>query len=60
MNNNRYRTSTQRRRTDYHICPRCGAALDSGERCECEHENISIFAPRIDFKEQKGINVCLG
>ena len=22
----------------YKTCPRCGANLDSGERCNCEHE----------------------
>lgn len=22
----------------YRICPHCGARLDPGERCECEHE----------------------
>ena len=22
----------------YRICPKCGAALDSGEKCECEQE----------------------
>ena len=23
------------RRTDYRICPNCGASLDIGERCDC-------------------------
>ena len=23
-------------RRDYHICPTCGAALDSGETCDCK------------------------
>lgn len=22
----------------YKTCPRCGANIDAGERCECEHE----------------------
>lgn len=22
----------------YHTCPRCGAHLDPGERCDCEDE----------------------
>lgn len=22
----------------YHICPHCGAALDPGERCDCEEK----------------------
>lgn len=21
----------------YHVCPRCGAHLDPGERCDCEN-----------------------
>lgn len=24
---------------NYKICPHCGAALDLGERCDCEHDN---------------------
>ena len=23
----------------YHTCPRCGANLDPGERCECQRED---------------------
>ncbi len=26
------------KRTDYRICPECGAALDPGERCDCQAE----------------------
>lgn len=28
----------QKARTDYKICPDCGAALDVGERCDCKDE----------------------
>ena len=31
----------------YNTCPQCGAALDPGERCDCERETISL------------INVCM-
>ena len=26
-------------RSDYKICPLCGAALDIGERCDCEEDS---------------------
>lgn len=26
------------KKTYFQICPRCGATLDPGERCECEKE----------------------
>lgn len=25
----------------YRICPRCGAALDPGEKCDCEREALT-------------------
>lgn len=27
-------------RSDYKLCPKCGAALDVGERCNCEKQRI--------------------
>ena len=30
-------------RTDYKICPYCGAALDVGERCDCAGETGRIY-----------------
>jgi len=29
----------------YKICPHCGAALDSGERCDCEKEKSACERP---------------
>ena len=30
-------------RTDYKLCPHCGAALDVGEQCDCERENGPVL-----------------
>lgn len=30
-------------RSDYKICPLCGAALDIGERCDCTEEERQII-----------------
>lgn len=29
-------------RSDYKICPFCGATLDSGEKCDCIKKNIAL------------------
>lgn len=40
----------QKIRSDYYICPLCGAALDIGERCDCETTEINTPAtPKTDF-----------
>ncbi len=34
----------------YHICPKCGAALDPGEKCDCEkeeHETQKLYRQKI-------------
>ena len=38
------------RRTDYKICPECGAALDVGEKCDCQKE----YDPKWPRNEQNG------
>lgn len=30
------RVQKSRKRSDYKVCPRCGASLDPGERCDCQ------------------------
>ena len=42
--------SMRRRRTDYKICPECGAALDVGEVCDCQKE----YALKWPRNEQNG------
>lgn len=37
-------------RSDYRICPLCGAALDIGEVCDCMEENDPTEGP------QNGLN----
>lgn len=32
-------------RTDYKICPYCGATLDIGEICDCQSENEATERP---------------
>lgn len=34
-------------RSDYKICPLCGASLDIGERCDCEKTETNTPAPSI-------------
>ena len=31
----------------YRTCPKCGAALDPGEKCECEREPVRSEAARL-------------
>lgn len=35
-----------RKRTDYRICPHCGAALDVGEKCDCKQGKQSSSGKR--------------
>jgi len=48
-----------KKRTHYKTCPTCGAALDVGERCECER--IDSLADdrglRIDREQEDGETV---
>lgn len=30
-------------RTDYKICPLCGASLDVGEKCDCQQEEKPMY-----------------
>lgn len=36
----------QKIRTDYKICPLCGAALDVGEACDCLQEKLAAERPQ--------------
>ena len=42
-----------KRRTDYKICPYCGAALDIGEFCDCQQEKEAPGRPQKCFLKQK-------
>ena len=54
--------TASRRRTDYKICPLCGASLDVGEKCDCrdEEDGIYINMPvRAPYGPDKRINVYM-
>jgi len=36
-----------RTRTDYKICPLCGASLDVGEACDCQQEEERTERPKM-------------
>jgi len=40
----------------FYLCPECGAALDPGEKCECQEQPHSLQRPkepaRIPHREQ--------
>lgn len=44
----------------YHECPECHAALDPGERCDCQQVRscCPFFSDRVDFKGVSSI-VCI-
>lgn len=42
-------------RTDYKICPYCGASLDIGEKCDCQGEKEANNCPITDEKRQGDI-----
>ena len=46
-------------RTDYKICPYCGASLDVGEICDCLRENSPQKRPRKRRKAQGNANTHL-
>jgi hypothetical protein len=45
----------QETRSDYKICPFCGASLDVGERCDCRQEKQPQKCPRTHEKAQGNI-----
>ena len=47
------------KRTHYRICPNCGAALDVGERCECERIDslADMRGLRVDREQEDGETV---
>ena len=40
--------------TYYHICPRCGASLDPGERCYCTESPRAVYLSYIGKAMQQG------
>lgn len=38
----------------YHICPRCGASLDPGERCDCMERPRDVYLAYIGKAMQQG------
>lgn len=44
-----------RNRSDYKICPLCGASLDVGEVCDCQQEKEHTERPQNDTKRDKAI-----
>lgn len=42
-------------RTDYKICPYCGASLDIGEKCDCQGEKEANICPVTNEKRREGI-----
>ena len=43
-------------RTDYKICPYCGAALDIGEKCDCikvQKISVCVYPYKYDCKDCK-------
>lgn len=46
-------------RTDYKICPYCGASLDIGEKCDCKSESSAQEGMQKPLKDIKPINLPL-
>ena len=46
-------------RTDYKICPRCGASLDIGEKCDCEIETSAQKGAQMPLNDIKPIHLPL-
>lgn len=43
-------------RSDYYICPSCGAALDPGERCDCQDENKEAASGAANTESGQKVN----
>ena len=49
----------KRNRSDYRVCPRCGATLDAGEVCDCiKNEYSRRFCRLHDFRRQQSAAGC--
>ena len=44
-------------RTDYKICPYCGASLDIGEKCDCEFETDAQKGAQMPLNNIKPISI---
>ena len=40
----------------YRVCPLCGAALDPGERCDCQNEKAAASATNTDSGKADPMN----
>lgn len=41
----------QRKRTDYKVCPLCGASLDVGEKCDCIEQEQTRIKPALKCRK---------